>query len=141
MTREAGFAVLLLEVQADVVEPGDGAVFAGAGNGDLELARQEGEFRVEGRPLAQDFGQRARVDDLVGGDAGELVGGDVAHAVAGGLDGVHLDFGQFGQDVGHVLDLRPVELQVVARREVAVALVVGAGDMGQLAQLGAFIMP
>jgi hypothetical protein len=125
-----------LEVQADVVEPGDGAVFAGAGYGDLELARQEGEFRVEGAPLAQDLGQRARVDDLVGGDAGELVGGDVADAVARGLDGVHLDFGQLGQDVGHVLDLRPVELQVVARREMAVAAVVGAGDMGQLAQLG-----
>jgi hypothetical protein len=59
---EADFAVLFLQMQADVVEPGDRAVFPGAGNGDLELARQEGEFRVEGGPLAEDFGQWARVD-------------------------------------------------------------------------------
>ncbi len=94
---ETDLAVLFLQMQADVVEPGDGTVFAGAGNGDLELARQEGEFRVEGAPLAEDFGERARVDHLVGGDAGELVGGDVADAVAGGLDGVHLDFGEVGR--------------------------------------------
>jgi hypothetical protein len=73
---------------------------------------------------------------IVGSDTGELVGRDVAHAVAGGLDGVHLDVGQFGQDLGHILDLRPVQLQVVARREMAVAAVVLAGDVTQLAQLG-----
>src|SRR6185369_3066259 len=87
-------------------------------------------------PLTEDFGQRARVDHFVGGDAGELVGGDVADAVAGGLDGVHVDFGQVAEDVRAVLDLRPVELAVVAGGEMAVAAVVGAGDESQLAQLG-----
>src|SRR5574343_524763 len=103
---KADLAINFLEVQADVVEPADGAVFAGAGNGDLELAWQEGEFRVEGRPLTHDLGERARVDDFIGRYTGELVGGDVAQAVAGGLDGVHVDFGQLGQDLGYILDLR-----------------------------------
>ena len=70
---------------------------------------------MERGPLAQDLGERARIDDLVGRDAGEVVGGDVADAVAAGLDGVHLDRGQVGEDVGHLLQLRPVELDVLAR--------------------------
>ncbi len=44
-------------------------------------------------------------------------------------------FGQGGQRVGRVLELDPVELQVLARREVAVAAVVLARDVGELAQL------
>jgi hypothetical protein len=48
------------------VSPGHGAVFQRAADGDLELARQEGEFRMEGRPLAQHFAVRARIDDFVG---------------------------------------------------------------------------
>ena len=38
----------------------------GAADGDLELARQEGELGVQRAPLAQDLGIGARVDDLVG---------------------------------------------------------------------------
>ena len=130
---EANLTVLLLQMQADIVEPGDGAVFFSAGNGDLELARQEGEFRMEGRPLAKNFSERARVDHFVGSDAGKLVGRDVAHTVTGRLDSVHLDFGKVSQNVRAIFNLRPVELHVVPGREVAVALVIGAGDEGQLA--------
>ena len=101
----------------------------------LELARQEAELGVQRRPLADDLGVGARVGHLVSGGAGEVIGGDVADAVAGGLDGVHLDLGQLGQDVGDVAERRPVELQVLARGEVAVAAVVDAGDVGELAHL------
>ena len=54
---------------------------------------------MQRRPLAQDLGLGARIGHLVGGGTGEVVGRDVADAVAGGLDGVHLDGGQLGQDV------------------------------------------
>ena len=114
---------------------GHGAVVRRAGDGDLELARQELEFRVVGGPLAQQLGVRARVFDLVGGGTGEMVGGDVAHAVAGGLDGVHLHIGQRRQDGGHVGQLRPVELDVLPGGEVAVALVPACRRYGQLAHL------
>ena len=124
-----------LQLQADVVHLDGGAVVLGRGHRDLELARQEAELRVQRRPLADDLGVGARIGDLVGGGAGEVIGGDVADAVAGGLDGVHLDAGELVQDVGDVDELRPVELQVLARGEVAVAAVVGARDVGELAHL------
>ena len=121
--------------EADVVQAHRRAVVGRAGDRDLELARQEREFGVQGRPLADDLAVDARVLDLVGGDAGVLVGGGVAEAVAAGLDGVHLDPRQLGQDVGRVLQPGPVVLDVLARGEMAVAPVVAPGDMGELAHL------
>ena len=112
-----------------------GAVALGAGHRDLEFARQERELRMHRRPLAQDFGIGTRIGDLVGGRTGEMIGGDVADAVAAGLDRVHLDAGEIGQDRRHVRQRRPVELDVLARREMAVALVVFAGDVAEHAQL------
>ena len=123
--------------QADIVELDRGAVIGRAGDGDLELARQVEKFGMDARPLPDDLGHRARIDDLVGSRAGEGVGGDVADAIARGLDGVHLDRGQFVEDFRHVLELGPVVLDVLARGEMAVAAVVGAGDMGEPAHLRA----
>ena len=48
---------------------------------------------------------------------------------------MHLDRRELGQDLGRILEPRPVELQVLARGEVAVASVILASDMRQLAQL------
>ncbi len=45
----------------------------GAADGDLELARQVGEFGVEGRPLAQQLTIRSRILDLIGGNPGQVV--------------------------------------------------------------------
>ena len=64
-----------------------------------------------------------------------MVGGRVANAIAAGLDRVHLHFGQLGQDGGHVFELGPIELHVLACAEMTVATIPGAGDMGQRAQL------
>jgi hypothetical protein len=97
----------------------------------LNLRGRKVELRVEGRPLADQLAPDEGIDDLVLRHAGEMVGGDVAHAVAGGLDGVHLHGGELGEDLRHLGQLRPVELQVLARREVAVAAVVLAGDVSQ----------
>ncbi len=126
---------VLHHLQPDVVRLDDGAVALGARHGDLELARQERIFGMQRRPLPQDLGIGARVGDLVGGRAGEMVGRDVADAVARGLDGVHLDGGELGQDVGAVLQRRPVVLDVLARGEMPVAAVVAARDVGQHAHL------
>ena len=86
---------------------------------------------MERRPLPQDLAPDERFDDLVLRHAGEMVGGDVAEAAARGLDGVHLHRGELGEDLGHLLELRPVELQALAGGEVAVAAVVAPGDVGQ----------
>ena len=63
--------VVLHQQQADVVPGGRGAVLERAADRDLELARQEGELGMQRAPLAQDLAVGPRVDDLVGGDAGE----------------------------------------------------------------------
>ena len=122
-------------LQADVVNEDRRAVAGRAGDRDLELARQERELGVQRRPLADELAVRPGVDDLVAGDTGEVVGGDVADAVARGLDGVHPDCRQLGQDVGNALERGPVELQVLPCGDVAVAAVVGASDVRQRAQL------
>ncbi|MPN04519.1 hypothetical protein SDC9_151760 [bioreactor metagenome] len=113
----------------------DGTVIGRTVDCNLEFARQIGEFRVESAPLPHDLAPRTRVDLLVASDAGEGVGGDVTDAVARGLDGVHLHRGQLGQDFGHVFELGPVELQILARREVTVTAIIGACDVGEHAHL------
>ncbi len=133
---EADFPVGVADrVQADVVHPGRRAVVRRAVDRDLELARQVLELGVQRRPLPDDLAPRERVDDLVGRDPGEMIGGDVAHDVAARLDRVHLHRRELGEDLGDVLELRPVELQVLACREVAIPAVVGARDVRELVQL------
>jgi hypothetical protein len=133
---EADLALFVApQAQADVMHTHGGAVVGRAGDGDLELARQEAELGMQRRPLAHDLAPDARILDLVDRGAGEMIGRDVANDVAGGLHGVHVDFGKCCQGVGGVLELDPVELQVLAGGEMAVAAVVRAGDVGQLAEL------
>ena len=112
-----------------------GAVVRCAGQRELELARQVGELGMDRGPLAQDFRIGARIHDLVCGRTGEVIGGDVADAVARGLQRMHLDGGEFVEDLRNVLQRRPVELQVLAGCEMAVALVEAARDVGELAHL------
>jgi hypothetical protein len=132
----ADFAVGVADQpEADVVQEERGAIRGRAVHRDLEFARQPVEFGMGGRPLAQDLGERASIDDLVGRDPGEMVGRDVAHAVTARLDRVHVDLGELGKDLRDVLEPRPVELQVLARAEVPVAAVVAARDVRELAQL------
>ncbi|AID86653.1 hypothetical protein P797_27295 [Pseudomonas aeruginosa VRFPA04] len=130
----AGVGVAV-KVQADVVHLHRGAVFHRRTEGDLELAREEQELRVHRRPLAQDLGQRPGVGPFVRGDPGEGFGGDIAHAVAGGLDRMHLRAGEVFEDIADLLQFDPVELDVLPRGEVPVAAVVVPGDVRQGAQL------
>jgi hypothetical protein len=124
------------DAQADIVRLDHGAVVLGAGHRDLELARQVVELGMQARPLTQDqLGGRARILDLVLGDAGEMIGRDVADAVSRGLDRVHLDIGEQVENVGDVAQLRPVELEISARGEMAVAAVIALADQRELAHL------
>ena len=64
-----------------------------------------------------------------------LIGGDVADAIARSLDGVNAGRGKLLDGVRHVRELDPVELEVLPRGEMAVAPVVDARHMGELAEL------
>ncbi len=124
-----------LEVQADVVHFRGGPVGGRACDRELEFARQVSEFRMQRRPLANDFAVRTRVVDLVLRDAGHVVRGDVANAVAARLDGMHLNGGQLRENVRDLGQLGPVELQILAGREMPETAVVAARDVAQFAQL------
>ena len=106
--------------QADIVDLDRGAVVFGTGHRDLEFTRQEREFGVQARPLANDLAIDPRVLDLVRGGAGEMIGGDIADAVARSLHRVHLDFRQIGEDRRHVFQARPVVLDILPGGEMAV---------------------
>src|SRR5690606_38716904 len=77
--------VVAHRLHADVVPAGGGAVLDRAVVGDLELARQEREFRMQRAPLPGDLGEGAGIDDVVFGNALVGLAGDVADVVAAGL--------------------------------------------------------
>ncbi len=135
--RCAQRAVAFNDADADVVQAHGRAVGFAGDDCDLELARQIAELRMEARPLAQQLGIRARVDDLVRCRPGEVVGRDIANAIAAGLDGVHLDLGEVGKNVGRLFQLDPVVLDVLPRGEVPVSAVVFVRDVGQGVHLAA----
>ena len=122
--------------KADIVRPRGRPVLGRGGDGDLELARQVGEFRVEGGPLADHLAPHPGIVHLFGGRTGERVGGGVADAVAAGLDGMQLRRRQIVQHVRRVGQLDPVELNILPCGEVTVALVPAPRHMGERPHLG-----
>ena len=69
------------EFEADIVRSDYCTVCRSGVDGDFEFARQEGEFRMEGRPLAEDFAIWPGINDFIRGYAGKRIGGDIADAV------------------------------------------------------------
>jgi len=61
----------------------------------------------------------------------------IADAVAAGLDSVHFDRGQIQQNVRRIGQCRPVILNVLPGREMAVAAIIFPGDVRQHAHLAA----
>ncbi len=90
---------------------------------------------MQRRPLPDDFAVGSRVLQFICGDSGEVIRGHVADAVAARLNRVHFDGCQVCEDVGHILELGPVELDVLAGREVAVGAVIATRHLSQHAQL------
>ena len=125
----AEHTVTLQQLNPDIVQPHRRTVFVRRDHRDLELARQVSEFGVEGTPLAQQFRPDARIGDFVRCGPGILVGRDVADAIPRCLDRMHLDLRQFGKDVGGLVELDPIILDVLPRGEMAVAAVVFARDV------------
>ncbi len=120
---------VLVHAQPDVMHLHRRTIVARGRERDLELARQEREFRMQGQMLAQQLGPQARILDLVGRDARPLIGGDVAHAIAAGLHAVQAGTREVRHRIGQLLELDPVELDVLPRGEVAVIAIVLARDV------------
>ena len=117
---------------AQVVHPHQPAgLVAAAGEGDLELAPEVLHVGM----AEQEVGQRPRVGGDVEGlgmaHAGHRAGGDVAHRVAARLAGGDADRGQPPHQVGGVHHVDEVELDVLARGDVADAVGVFFSKIGQ----------
>ena len=134
-SKPALAGAVAVHAQPDVVHPHRRAVVRGGGQRDLELARQEREFRMQREVLAQQLRPDARILDLVGRHARPLIGGDVAHAIAAGLHSVQAGARQIGHRVGQLRELDPVELDVLPRGEMAVTAVVSARHVREHAHL------
>src|SRR5699024_2343602 len=78
---------------------------------------------------------RGRVDELIGGDAGHRGAEDDARDVAAGLGRLQTHGFEAAPDLGHVLDLDPVELDVLTVRDVSGAAGEVVRDVRERAQL------
>ena len=111
------------------------AIFGRACDGNLEFARQVGEFRMQRRPLADQFRPNTGIIDFFGVNAGVLIGGHVTDAITRRLNRVHFNACQFFQNVRRIFKARPVELNILTGREVAVSPVISACDLAQFPHL------
>ncbi len=127
--------VIFLNRQANIVYAYGGTVIGRTGDGNLEFARQEGKFRMETGPLPDHLCPDARVFIFIHGRTRIGVCGGVADAVARRLNGVHFNLRQILQDIGSILQLDPVELNILPGGEMAIVLVILTPDMGQHAHL------
>ena len=100
------------------------------------LARQVRPVGVAVEEVGGRIDDRACVEELVRGDPCDRAAGDVAHGVAAAAGGRDARALEVGEDVGQLAELEPVELDVLAGRELAVAAAVEVRDLADRAQLG-----
>ena len=104
--------------------------------GGLELAREVGVLRVADVATLDLLERRGGVDDLVGGDTGDGGAEERARRVAAGLEAGHADVVEALPDLGDVLDLDPVVLDVLAVGDVGGAAREVGADAAEGTQLG-----
>ena len=127
--------------QADVVDLVLRAVVAAARDGDLVLAGQ-----VREAPVADEVGDErvhdgARVEVLVRRDAGQRAADDVAPHVAAGLRAGQADLVEGREDVRHVLQPQPVELDALPGGDVGEGAAVADREVGDRPQLPRVQLP
>src|SRR5882762_9902892 len=121
--------------EADVVDLGIRAPRAAARNRYLEFPRQVVEGRVAVEHLRAGVDQRRSIRQLVGVETGERTAGDVAGDVAARAERGHALQPERAEDFGQALELDPVQLDVLANRDVADAAAVPLGQVGDGPQL------
>ncbi|CAH0259559.1 hypothetical protein SRABI128_03108 [Microbacterium sp. Bi128] len=121
--------------QGDVVDLVHHVLAGVAGDSGLEFARKVGQFRVADEPLGEFLDQRCGIDDLVLGDARHRGAEDDAGHVAAGFRGGQPHAFEPAPDFGHVFDPDPVQLDVLAVREVGRVAGEVHGDLADDAQL------
>lgn len=115
-------------LETDVVNRGARVVLRATLEGDLELARERRRQRVPQEIPGQRIGERGDVKELVLGYTSVRAAGDVAHRVPAGFARGDPDVGEELHRQLHVVQLHEMELDVLARGDVAKATRVALGD-------------
>ena len=108
--------------EADVVYLRLSAVLETAGDAELELAGQVGVLTIAREKLRDLPDDRGCVEGLVCIDARDRAAEDVAGGIAAGLHGGDPHLLEQRPDTRHIRDVDPVQLHVLARGEIAVAV-------------------
>ena len=114
-----------------------GAITLGPCNGHFEFAWQELELRVISGPLTDQFGHSAWIGNFISGSTREMIRSDIADGVARCLDRVHFYGPKFVEHIGNIAQLRPIVLDVLARGEMAISLVILVREMREHIHLSA----
>ena len=120
---------------ADVVDRGADVIVGAALERDLELARQRRAQRMTQQVARQRLGVRGDVERLVGGDPRIRARRDVPHRVAAGLARGQPDVGETTHHELDVVQLQEVQLNVLARGDVAESARVALGDLRHRVEL------
>ena len=121
--------------ETDVVNFRVGAPDGAAGDRDFEFAREIVEIAV-GREQMRGFdGERRRVGEFVGSDAGERAAGDVASDVTARAFRAEPDGAESFHDFGNGFDREPVELNILADGEIGERVAVTLRNLRDGAQL------
>ena len=88
----------------------------------LNFRGRFGVLAVAGEERRDGLDDDVRVEELVGVDAGDRAAEHVAGGIAAGLHARDVDLFEQPPDLRHVLDAHPVDLDVLAGADVAVAI-------------------
>ncbi len=120
-----------MQAQADVVDLDRGAIVLGRSDRDLELARQEREFRMQRECWRRISAQMRGSSISSGATPAHWSVVTLRMQLPQVCIAMHADLGEIGQRIRQLGELDPVELDVLPRGEMAVAAVVAARDMRQ----------
>ena len=126
---EARLAVAQDADERDAVDLGRVAAVRARGDRDLVLARQVRVVGVAVEELGGLLEDRRRVEELVVGEPGERAAGDVANGVAARARGREAGRLERGEHLRQRRQLEVVELDVLARRELALAAAEAVRDL------------
>src|SRR5712692_10009741 len=121
--------------QADIVDFRVGAPVPAARDGNLEFAWKIIELCVSAKLAVERESERRGVAKLVGIEAGERAAGDVARDVAAGAGRGEAGFPKGFEDFRERFDGDPMQLNILAYREVGHAAGVSFGEIGNGADL------
>jgi len=121
--------------EGDVVDFGIGAPVGAGGDGDFVFAWEIVELGIAGELFIERQDDWRYIGEFVGMNAGEGAAGDVARDVSTGASGAKANGIETVEDFGNGLDADPVELNVLADRDVCDAVAVFGGERGDGADL------